>query len=149
VTAQRIALSLRRHEAAEERAADRLGAEPALVDDDPELRFIKQHLRDQFRRAVTEAVDALPEHERMIYRLHVVDGVTVERIAKMYGVAHSTVSRRMAAAREQIVEEAKRILREEMRVDANDFDSMARLLVSQLDLSVSRLLPKVASPPET
>jgi RNA polymerase sigma-70 factor (ECF subfamily) len=142
ITAQRIALSLRRHEAAEERAADRLEAEVDHVAGDPELAFVKGQLRDQFRRAVSEALAALPDHERMIYRLHVVDGLTFERIGKMYGIAHSTVSRRMASARDQIIDEAKRLLRDEMGVAPAEYESLERLLVSQLDLSVSRLLRK-------
>ncbi len=144
VAAQHIALMLRRHEAAEGRAADGLGAEVQRIARDPELAFVKQHLRDQFQRAVSQALLALPDRERMMYRLHVVDGLTVERIGKMYGVAHSTVSRRMASARESIIAEARRVLREEMNVAPEEYESLARLLVSQLDLSVSRLLGKPA-----
>lgn len=144
VTAQRIALSLRRHEAAEERAASGLEAEIEHVAGDPELAFVKHQLRDLFRRAISEALLALPDHERMIYRLHVVDGLTLERIGKMYGIAHSTVSRRMASARDQIIAEAKRLLRHEMNLAPADYESLERLLLSQLDLSISRLLRKPA-----
>ncbi len=43
----------------------------------------------------------------------------------------------------QIVEEAQRLLRDELHASAEDYESMSRLLVSQLDLSVSRLLRTV------
>jgi RNA polymerase sigma-70 factor (ECF subfamily) len=66
-----------------------------------------------------------------------------QRIAKTYGVSHSTVSRWMAAARASIVAEAQRLLRDEMQASPDDYESMSRLLVSQLDLSVSRLLRKL------
>jgi len=142
VTAQRLALMQRRGEAAEERAADRLGVEVDLMDVDPELAFAKHHLRDKFRSALNRGLDALSDRERMIYRLHVVDGLSLDRIAKMYGVAQSTVSRQMAGARDSIVAEAKRVLRDEMHIAPEEYESMARLLVSQLDLSVSRLFGK-------
>jgi RNA polymerase sigma-70 factor (ECF subfamily) len=142
VTAQRLALMQRRGEAAEERATDRLGAERDLLEADPELAFVKHRLRDQFRSALSGALESLPDRERMIYRLHVVDGLSLERIAKMYGVAQSTVSRRMSAARDSIVAQAKRVLRDEMHIAPEEYESLARLLVSQLDLSVSRLFGK-------
>jgi RNA polymerase sigma-70 factor (ECF subfamily) len=142
VTAQRLALMQRRGEAAEERAADRLAVEVDLVEVDPELAFAKHHLRDQFRSALNRGLEALSDRERMIYRLHVVDGLSLDRIAKMYGVAQSTVSRRMAGARDSIVAEAKRVLREEMHIAPEEYEWMARLLISQLDLSVSRLFGK-------
>ncbi len=142
VTAQRLALMDRRHEAAEERAAERLGKETDLLAADPELAFVKGRLRDQFRQALSRGLEALPDRERMIYRLHVIDGLSLDRIAKMYGVAQSTVSRRLAGARDSILTEARRVLRDEMRVPPEEYESLARLLVSQLDLSVSRLLAK-------
>ena len=49
----------------------------------------------------------------------------------------------MAAARASIVAEAQRLLRDEMQASPDDCESMSRLLVSQLDLSVSRLLRKL------
>ena len=85
---------------------------------------------------------ALDDRERMVYRLHIIEGLTVERIAKTYGVSHSTISRWMASARASIVAEAQRLLRDEIRASEDDYESMSRLLVSQLDLSVSRLLRK-------
>jgi RNA polymerase sigma-70 factor (ECF subfamily) len=143
VAAQRIALMMKRHEGAGERAADAAGAEARLVAADPELAFIKGHLRGTFQRAISQALLVLGDRERMVYRMHIIDGLTVERIAKTYGVSHSTVSRWMAAARASIVAEAQRLLRDEMQASPDDYESMSRLLVSQLDLSVSRLLRKL------
>jgi hypothetical protein len=48
----------------------------------------------------------------------------------------------MAGARDSIVAEAKRVLREEMHIAPKEYEWMARLLISQLDLSVSRLFGK-------
>jgi len=144
VAAQRIALMLRRGEAAEKRALDKIAAQARLVTSDPELAFVKEHLRAPFQRAIVEALKTLDDRQRMIYSLHVADGLTFERIAATYHVSHSTVSRWMAAAREAIVDEARRLLRDEMQLPAEEFDSLARLLASQLDLSVSAVLGKSA-----
>jgi RNA polymerase sigma-70 factor (ECF subfamily) len=144
VVAQRIALSLLRHEAAEKRALEGAAAEVRLAAADPELAFVKASLRDAFERALTDALLVLDDRQRMVYRLHIVDGLPVERIADMYGVVRSTVTRWLAAARAAVIEEAKRLLKDEMRVPAEDFDSLARLLASQLDLSISHILARPA-----
>ena len=90
---------------------------------DPELAFIKGKLRDQFQGALTAALAALEDRERMIYRLHLIDGLTVEAIGKIYGVSHSTVSRWLAKARERVIAEAQRLLRDEMRLSPAEFES--------------------------
>lgn len=140
IAAQRIALMLRRHEAAEERAADGVAAEAQVLAADPELAFIKGKLPDQFQGALGRGLAALDDRARMIYRLHLIDGLTVEAIGKIYGVTHSTVSRWLARARDSVIREAQRVLRDEMRLSPAEFQSVAALVVSQIDLSVSRLL---------
>jgi RNA polymerase sigma-70 factor (ECF subfamily) len=140
VTAQRLALMQRRQEAGEERATARLGGDTEVLAADPELAFVKHTLRDQFRDALCRGLAVLPARERMIYRLYVVDGLSLDRIAKMYSVAQSTVSRWLANARKGILAEAKRVLYEEMRIAPEEYDSLARLLASEMDLSISRLL---------
>jgi RNA polymerase sigma-70 factor (ECF subfamily) len=137
VVTQRTALSLLRHEAAERRARAGAGAVVREASADPELAFVKDSLRESFQRAVTQAMLVLDDRQRLVYSLHVVDGLTADRIAQLYGVVRSTVTRWLASSREAIITEAKRILRDELQVSAQEFESLARLLASQLDLSVS------------
>ncbi|HEX2657208.1 MAG TPA: sigma-70 family RNA polymerase sigma factor [Polyangia bacterium] len=145
IAAQRIALMMRRHEAAEERAAEGASAEAErMLSRDPELAFMKQKLRDGFRDALSRALATLEDRERMIYRLHLVDGLTVETIGRMYSVSHSTVSRWLAKAREAVLAEAQRLLKEQEGLTPDEFASVAALMVSQLDLSVSRIFKKGA-----
>jgi RNA polymerase sigma-70 factor (ECF subfamily) len=140
VAAQRIALMMRRSDAAQKRALDNIARETDRASADPELAFVKEHLREPFQRAIVDALKTLDDRQRMIYSLHVVDGLTVERIGAMYGVSHSTVSRWMASARAAVMAEAQRQLRDVMQIAPEEFDSLARLLSSQLDLSVSLVL---------
>jgi RNA polymerase sigma-70 factor (ECF subfamily) len=142
IAAQRLALMLRRHEDAEERAGKGAAAEAQLVSGDPELAFIKAQYREQFQRALSAALLVLDDRQRMIYRLHLVDGLSVDRIAKMYGVSQSTVSRWLAGARKSVIDEARRILAEELKLSGRDFESIARVMVSQLDLSLSQIIRK-------
>jgi RNA polymerase sigma-70 factor (ECF subfamily) len=138
VGAQRVALMMRRHEQAEGRARDAAEHGDA-ASHDPELAFIRDRYLDQFRAATQKALDTLDDRERMIFRLHVVDGVTIDRIARGYGVSHSTVSRWFGSARAKVVEEVERVIREELDISPADFDSLKRLVISQLDVSLSML----------
>ena len=145
VAAQRIAISIHRQEAAEKRALDNVAAaEAGMVRNDPELAFVKEHLREPFQRAIISALNALDDRQRLIYSLHLVSGLTLDRIAAIYRVNRSTVTRWMAGARAAIVAEAQRLLHDGMHVSPEEFDSLARLLTSQLDLSVSSVLAKPA-----
>ncbi|MEM9492811.1 MAG: hypothetical protein AAGC55_26925, partial [Myxococcota bacterium] len=48
---------------------------------DPELSYIKSHAAQAFRRAFLAAVAALPRRERAVLRLHILDGLSIDRIA--------------------------------------------------------------------
>jgi RNA polymerase sigma-70 factor (ECF subfamily) len=139
ISAQRLALMLLRHEGAEGRAHKGAAAEVGRVAVDPELAFVKGQLRDSFQTAVSKALESLGDRERMIYRMHLIDGLALDRIAKVYGVSQSTVSRWLTGARETVMTEAQRLLHER-GLSPKDFESVAGLMVSQLDLSVSRIL---------
>ena len=52
----------------------------------------------------------------------------------------STVARWRADARDKLLAGTRRFFREQVRVSAGEFDSILRLIGSQLDVSLSRLL---------
>ncbi|HVY40352.1 MAG TPA: sigma-70 family RNA polymerase sigma factor [Polyangia bacterium] len=142
VSAQRMALSLHRHGAAERRAAERQRLQLVQLAVDAEVAQMKGHLRGRFRDAVSRALEVLDRHQRLLFRMHLIDGVSLQRIGHMYGVSHSTISRQLAAARGQVVDEVRRLLGESSpgHGGAPDDDSLGRFLDSDLELSISRLL---------
>jgi len=142
VSAQRIALMVLRRERAEARARHEVAAQETAAQNDPEMETIKLRYRNQFQMAVGAAVTVLNDREKTIYRMHLVDGVTLEGIGKIYGVHHSTVLRWLSTARKRVVDEAKRQLRNELAMSSNEFESIARLLMSAVDLDISSVLGK-------
>jgi RNA polymerase sigma-70 factor (ECF subfamily) len=142
ISAQRIALMTLRHEQAESRARNEVAARGRLAAEDPQMAAIKQRYRAQFQGAVDAAISTLDDRDKTLYRMHLVDGLTLERIAKVYGVTHPTILRWLERARQRVLEEAKRRLREVLAVSSNEFDSIARLLISQLELDISLALAK-------
>jgi RNA polymerase sigma-70 factor (ECF subfamily) len=140
VSARRMVLIALRHDRAVERAAVRgaARAEPAIARD-AELAIIKSRYRGAFQKAIGDALRVLDDRERNILRLHVSDGLTVEQIAKLHGVSQSTVSRWIAAARKRVLHEARRLLHERLPLSESEFDSLANLLASEIEISLSQV----------
>lgn len=140
VSALRIALDL-------ERSARRAGAstqtpvEAALgADPGPELAFLKAHYRGAFTEALRAAVAELSERERALLRLYHVEALSLEAMAALYRVHLSTISRWLSRARHQIAEVTTARLCRQLGVGASAADSIAALVLSQVDLSLSGLL---------
>ena len=139
VAAQRTGLSLLRGERKHAHVDDAL-ADALPVGSDPELDYLRTRYRADFRKAFQEAIASLTQRERMILRLHLVSGLSHEKIGAFYQVNQSTASRWIAKAREAIAREAERLLRERLNLNTSEFCSLAQLVGSQLDLSLSRWL---------
>jgi RNA polymerase sigma-70 factor (ECF subfamily) len=125
---------------------DRSGAHTPLeavaepVGSDPEIAYLRGHYGPAFRAAVQDALAVLSERERLILSLHLGEQASLEDIGRIYGVNKSTVSRWMAEARGRIQEEVKRLLHQRLRVRDTEVDSLFRLVRSDLQVSLVRLL---------
>ena len=140
VSAQRFAFTAVRHSAAYERALTRARAEAMIVSGDPELTIIKERYRLGFEQAVRDALAILDDRARMMLRMLVVDGQSMDRIAEVYRVNQSSISRRLEKVRKEVATEVRRLLRERLSVAETEFDSIANLVRSQLELTISRVL---------
>ena len=99
VAAQRAALMWLRENRTEARARDGAAAEPAPGGHThPEMAFLKDRYRGDFEGALKESLTRLPERQRTLLRLHLVNGVSVEKIGQMFAVSQPTASRWLAAA---------------------------------------------------
>ena len=145
VVAQRQFTRLLRTDAVEQRAREGAALEAALDGGgvSPEVALAKQRYRAEFERAMADALSTLEERERLLLRLHLLSQISVENIGKMYGVAQSTASRWLASAREQLQTEVTRLLRERLGASPDEIASLAGVVASQIDLSISRLLSPV------
>jgi len=141
VAAQNAALMWLREERAHRRVHERAAAESfAPSRTDPEIGFLKAKYRGEFQRALADALGRLPSRERLALRLYLVNGVTMERIGKMLSINQSTASRLLAAARRALLHDIKRSLRERLRLSSGELATLAGMVASQLDLSLSKVL---------
>lgn len=140
ITARRLALMRCRNDSVTARAVARAAVEVNALADDLELGFIKVQYRNDFRQSIEDALRGLDDRARMVLRMRLVQDLTVDGIARTYGVSQATVSRWLDKAREQVVSEARRLVCERLRLSSDEFDSLWRLVVSQLEISVSGIL---------
>jgi RNA polymerase sigma-70 factor (ECF subfamily) len=140
VAAQRMAFTLLRAESARRRTTERAGEELLPVDLDPELQYLKERYRDDFKAALAAAIGRLGQRERTVVRLYTLGGLTLARIGTMFGVDESTVSRWVQRARETILAETQRELGVRLGIRVAEVPSLVRLVSSQLDVSLARLL---------
>jgi RNA polymerase sigma-70 factor (ECF subfamily) len=144
VAAQRLALDLRR--AATQAAGSDPGVDEVLPSDDhPEVDYLRMRYKAEFEDAVRDALAALPDRDRLLLRLTTVSGLSHEQIANIYKVNQSTVSRWIAKARADVLEATERSVCAKLGVKRDEFMSLAGLLVSRIDLSISRVLETSAN----
>ena len=141
IAAQRLALNAKRDAPAARTAAppDVL-AELVDREPDPELRHLKTLYRAEFRDALVGALGELPDRGRAVLRLRFVEGLELQQIGRLYRVHESTASRWIAGALAQIATAARARLIARLAVTAATADSVVRMVQSQLDLSIARLL---------
>lgn len=141
VAAQRAALMWLRENRTEARARDGAAAEPAPGGHThPEMAYLKDRYRSDFEGALKDSLARLPERQRTLLRLHLVNGVSVEKIGQMFAVSQPTASRWLAAARETLLDDIKATLGNRLGASSQELASLAGMVASRLDLSLSMLL---------
>jgi RNA polymerase sigma-70 factor (ECF subfamily) len=138
----RTALSLRRDKDEQPEnwvsdTAERLLLVPGT---DPELEYIKARYRDLFKNALEQAIASLPSEQRSLLHMYFIGGLKTAQIGSLLQVNQSTIVRRLANAREEIMSKMRGILQEQLHLSASEFASLLRLVQSQLDISLSKLL---------
>jgi RNA polymerase sigma-70 factor (ECF subfamily) len=140
VSAKRAALNLRQ-QPAEARRRDHAPLIDDLADDaSPELQLLRERYAGAFATALRRALAALAEEERMVLRLFFVAGESTERIAALMKMSRSTAGRRLVAARQSVYELTRRFLAEQFPVDSAEFQSLARGLHDDLNVSLTSML---------
>jgi RNA polymerase sigma-70 factor (ECF subfamily) len=138
VAAIRLAISHGRAESAERRLREKVSDD--ALGGDPELLLVKGELREELQAAVKAALGRLDDRARPVLRLWLVSGSTLASIGKTFGVSQQSVSRWLADARDAIFADVQRTLADRLKIAREELPSLARLLGSQLDISISRIL---------
>lgn len=110
--------------------------------DDPQLEALRHRCAPTLAHAIEDAIGALPDRDRVLLRLHMVDGLTIDDLAAVYGAHRATTARRLARVRNQIFRGARERAMKHLGVGESEFASLMGLMLSQLEVTISRLLRK-------
>ncbi len=136
----RDALRTARKEKREVSLSDELEAALPSTDIDPDLAYQRRLYHGEFKVSFESAVDELEPRERSLLRQSIVFGATVDQIATVYQVHRATSARWIAKARENLGNKTRTHLRERLSINDQQFESIVRMIESQMDLSIERLL---------
>jgi RNA polymerase sigma-70 factor, ECF subfamily len=106
----------------------------------PSHMVLRSELATAVKAAFAAAVGKLASRQRVFLRHAYVDHHTLDQIASHYSVHRTTVARTLAAAREQLIAETRASLVAALGIDSEELTSVIRMLDSQIDLSLSRVL---------
>ncbi len=106
----------------------------------PELEHFRQRYHAEFKEAFEAALASLEVRERNVLRHHFIDRLSFEDLGALYGVHKTTAFRWLEDARGKLSKRTRNGFQERVRLPPLDMDSVLRLLQSNIDLSLSRVL---------
>ena len=141
VTGVRLAIdSLRLHRPEVLDLDDEIFSKLSQEEPSPELQLLKTTYRAEFKAAFQTAVRQLEPLERNLLRQHLVGGLSIDRLAELHKYHRATAARKLARIRQKLFATTRRELMRRLSVGADELDSIMRLISSQLDASLIRLL---------
>jgi RNA polymerase sigma-70 factor (ECF subfamily) len=140
--ALRAAISLRRRKGDKRHERFQVEEDMRVVERGPEFDYLRRRYKRAFEDAVRSALRRLAPKDRMLLRLNVVDGMSIDKLGALYKVGRSTAARWLAAARNALLEQARRELQEKTRLTSTELDSVAADVQSLLEVSVAKLLAR-------
>jgi RNA polymerase sigma-70 factor (ECF subfamily) len=145
VTAVREILRLRRHEQRETslEAEDLSLLVPAV---DPVLEKLKQTYRQQFSACFVEALADLSARERTLLCYNVLDRLSIDQIGALYRVHRATAARWLDRIRSRLAKDTEERLGQVLAISGTEVASIIRLVRSQLNVSLQRILSQEREP---
>lgn len=144
ISAVRTALMMRRSQqrAREVPVEDDWSSTLALIStNNPELELLKRQYATAFSAALRDAVGALEPRLRAALRMSYVEGLSIDEIAAVYAVHRATSARWIQRACDEVAAHTRDQLAARLALSATEFARMTALVQSQLDVSLSQLLP--------
>jgi RNA polymerase sigma-70 factor, ECF subfamily len=103
---------------------------------DGEMLMMEGKYAELFQRALSGAVSDLPSRDRNVLRMHLLGRCSVDQIGRAYAVHRATAARWLSTTKDRLFESVQGQLRTERPgMSDEEFDSVARLVRSQLDLT--------------
>jgi RNA polymerase sigma-70 factor (ECF subfamily) len=115
--------------------ADAPAAEP-----DPELRYLKETYRVEFKEAFREALASLSKRQRALLRMYFFEDKNVDKLGAAFKVHRSTAARWLAEARGALLARTRAALSHRMALADDEWNSVMGLIESRLDITFRSLI---------
>lgn len=145
IAAARHALMLRRSQKRAREVPvdddDWTGALAVISTNNPELELVKRQYAAAFQAALRDAIKLVEPRLRAVLRMSFVDALSIDQIGAVYAVHRATAARWIQRGCESVFAETRRLLAERLALSPTELDRMTALVQSQLEVSLSQLLP--------
>ncbi len=131
--------TIRRMLGTEQAGDDRgLSQLPVLVRD-PELEVMRAIYAPEVKQALAQSMRELTPRQRNVLRQYHMDGLTIDQLAALYHINRATAARWVAGARLALVTSTRAHIASTLELEADEVDSVIRLVRSMISLSVREL----------
>lgn len=138
--ATRKSLDLRRSAAAREVASEDSIFDKLVDNADPQVQYLRHHYGEQLEASFETAIARMDARTVNILRHLLVEKLSIDEVAALYGIHRSTAARRMSRARDSLLEATREALLERFDAGEDALQSIVRMLGSQLHVSFRRVL---------
>jgi RNA polymerase sigma-70 factor (ECF subfamily) len=107
---------------------------------EPELAHLRATYREELRWAFGEAAERLGYREKNVLRYVLVERLSMDQLAAVYGVHRATAGRWVEAAREAFSRHVRSALKERLRLSDTELESIVRVALSHVEITVERHL---------
>jgi RNA polymerase sigma-70 factor (ECF subfamily) len=127
-------------------ARDAAESDGALIDAlvnagvDPELSAAKRQFQAEFRAALEQSLATLEAREKTLLRMHFLDHLNIDEMGTVFRVHRATIARWLVAIRRQVFDRVCEKLSLELRSSPSEVASLVRLVRSEVEVSILRLL---------
>jgi RNA polymerase sigma-70 factor (ECF subfamily) len=145
IAAARVALMMRRSQKRSKEIStdeDWTGSLAMISTNNPELELLKRQYAAAFAVALRDAVQAIEPRMRSVLKMSFVDGLSIDEIGTIYVVHRATAARWIQRACDEVFEKTRDLLAERLSLSPTELDRMNAMVRSQLDVSLSQLLPR-------
>lgn len=140
VAAVRCAIDMLRIQQREVGLSEKLLEDLTAPGEDPEIDHLKRMYHAEFKAAFADVLDSLSNRDRNVLRYHFIQELNIEQIGAIHKVHRSTVARWLATLRKTLLVSTRQALARRLRVGNKEVESIMRLIRSQLDASIERIL---------
>jgi RNA polymerase sigma-70 factor, ECF subfamily len=140
VVASRIALDIKRADSKTSSGGDDNDLSQLPAPDDPELEVIWRTCAAEYKTALAEAFAGLSRRERNLLRQRYIDDLNIDALGRIYKVHPSTAFRWLRQVEERLASATRGALMKKLAISESQLHSMERLVMSQLHVSLGRML---------